>query len=191
MNRNQAESEELEAAVSVLRRGGIIAYPTESVYGLGCDPENADALRRLLALKQRPAEKGLILIAAAPAQLHPWLLELEPRQRETVLASWPGPVTWLWPARAEVSPLLRGAHSTLAVRVTAHPLAAQLCQRFGKPLVSTSANLAGEPPARSAAEVRDRFGAAPDAVLDGPTGGQARPSMIRDARSGEVIREGG
>jgi L-threonylcarbamoyladenylate synthase len=181
----------LEQAVAVLRQGGVIAYPTESVYGLGCDPDNAAAIRKLLALKQRSPDKGLILIAADFAQLAPYLDEIGASRQQAVLASWPGPVTWLWPARPTVSRLLRGAHDTLAVRVTAHPIAAQLCRRFGKALVSTSANRSGQPPARDAATVREQFGSDVDYVVDAPTGGLARPTTIRDAVTGEVLREGG
>ncbi|HRN60194.1 MAG TPA: Sua5/YciO/YrdC/YwlC family protein, partial [Chiayiivirga sp.] len=137
-------------AACALRAGGVIAYPTEAVWGLGCDPFDAAALARLLALKQRPAAKGMIVIAARPAQVDRYLRwsALAPERRDQVLASWPGPNTWLIPCTDAVPHGLRGDHDTLAVRITAHPVAAALCEAFGGPIVSTSANRAGEPPAR-------------------------------------------
>lgn len=173
----------------MVRHGGIIAYPTESVFGLGCDPLRLDTVVRLLQLKQRPAAKGLILIASDLEQLLPFLQPLDAACRERVLATWPGPVTWLLPARPETPTLLRGEHDTLAVRVTAHPLAAALCRACGTALVSTSANLGGRPPARSALAVRRTFGEAIDYVLPGEAGG-APVTEIRDARSGAIVRPG-
>jgi len=181
---------DVEQAAAVLRAGGIVAYPTEAVWGLGCDPRNERALERLLALKGRPADKGLILVAATFAQLRPFLQALDPEREAAVLATWPGPVTWVWPAEPTVSPWLRGKHETLAVRVSDHPLVAALCEAFGGPVVSTSANRSGEPPARTREDVLASLGDALDFVLDGETGGRARPSEIRDARTGAILRPG-
>ncbi|HFB97672.1 MAG TPA: threonylcarbamoyl-AMP synthase [Bryobacterales bacterium] len=183
-------SDQISQAVAALRAGGVIAYPTEAVWGLGCDPHNERALARLLELKGRPAGKGLILVAASFDPLRPFLQSLDAEREAAVLATWPGPVTWLWPANTSVSPLLRGEHDTLAVRISDHPLVVALCAAFGGPVVSTSANRSGEPPARTREEVLARFGDALDFVLDGETGGRERPSEIRDARTGKVIRPG-
>ena len=172
-----------------LRTGAVIAYPTEAVWGLGCDPLNADAVYRLLAIKRRPVDKGLILIAADRAQLAPFVLPPDADLQQRLDASWPGPVTWLLPARPGTPRWLRGRHSSIAVRVTAHPLAAQLCRAFGGPLVSTSANAAGRPPARTGLQARLRCPGI-DLVVPGLTGGQRRPSEIRDARSGTIVRNG-
>ena len=177
-------------AVAALRRGGLIAYPTEAVWGLGCDPFDAAAVQRLFDAKQRPQAKGLILIAASLAQLES-LVDLDAlpaERRANVLASWPGPHTWTVPARAAVPERIRGEHATLAVRVTAHPVAAALCEGFGGPIVSTSANLAGEPPPRQRADLDPRVLAAIDGVVDGATGGLERPTPIRDAHSGHPLR---
>jgi len=179
---------QLRQAARIVHHGGLIAYPTEAVYGLGCDPLDGAAVQRLLALKQRPMDKGLILIAADLDQLRPFLLPLSADDEATVLATWPGPVTWLIPARPETPRWLRGAHDTLAVRVTDHPLAAALCRRLGHPLVSTSANRSGQPPARSPLAVRRAFGKSIDLVLSAPLGTQRRPTAIRDLRSGRSIR---
>jgi L-threonylcarbamoyladenylate synthase len=174
----------------VLHAGGIVAYPTEAVYGFGCDPWNADALARLLALKRRGFEKGVILIAAAFCQLRPFVKELDASVWRRIEAHWPGATTWLLPAREEVPFWLTGGRSTVAVRVTAHPLAARLCEVYGGALVSSSANIAGRPPARSALAVRRRFGALVDYVLGGRVGGDLRPTEIRDALSDRMIRPG-
>ncbi|MCG6976125.1 MAG: threonylcarbamoyl-AMP synthase [Acidiferrobacterales bacterium] len=182
------QSWQLKQAARAIRAGAIVAYPTEAVFGLGCDPENLEAVWRLLALKQRPVEKGLILIAASFGQLAPYLAPVEKDIEKKVLASWPGPVTWLLPARDDVSPLLRGAHNTIAVRVTAHPVARALCQALGHPLVSTSANIANGRPARDALTVRRLFGDSIDYLVPGRVGDLKRPTEIRDARSDSVVR---
>jgi L-threonylcarbamoyladenylate synthase len=181
-------SQQINEAVRILQQGGVIAYPTEAVYGLGCDPDNDQAVEKLLAIKQRSRDKGLILIAADFQQLRPYLAEINSSLKAKILVTWPGPVTWLWPANPAVSSLLRGKHDSIAVRVTAHPLAAALCREFGGPLVSTSANLSGKPPTRSADEVRNQLGDQLDFVLEGEIGGLSKPSLIRDALTGEIIR---
>ena len=179
----------VKQAARVLRRGGVIAYPTEAVWGLGCDPWQRPAVERLLALKQRPLHKGLILVGADPHQVAPLLRALSADERQRLLASWPGPVTWLLPdPDGWVPPWVKGSHASVAVRISAHPLVAQLCAAHGGPLVSTSANSAGREPARSAAAVRAAFPRQLDYLLPGPLGGLARPSSIRDLRSGAVLR---
>ena len=178
----------LRTVARTVQSGGVVAYPTEAVYGLGCDPRNELAARRLLALKDRPMHKGLILIAADFAQLAPFLQPLSPADQARLAVTWPGPYTWLIPARPDTPRWLRGRHDTLAVRVTAHPLAAALCRACGHALVSTSANFSGRPPARTALAVRRQLGRTIDALLVGPTGGAAQPTEIRDLRSGQRVR---
>lgn len=177
----------LQRAARVLRAGGVIAYPTEAVYGLGCDPLNQGAVEDLLAIKQRQVEKGLILIASRFEQLVPFLEAQPPEIQRQLDASWPGPVTWLVPADPSTPRWLRGRHASLAVRVTAHPLAAALCEAFGGAIVSTSANPAGRPPARSALQARIRCPGV-DLIVSGATGRLARPTPIRDAVTGRVLR---
>jgi L-threonylcarbamoyladenylate synthase len=179
-------------AARAVRNGGVVAYPTEAVYGLGCDPRSEAGVRRILALKRRPPEMGVILIASRFEQLAPYIQTLDAGTLARLRASWPGPVTWLVPARPEVPAYLRGSHDTLAVRVTAHPVAAALCELSDMAIVSTSANHSGEPPARTAESVRRLFADAPegiDCIVPGDTG-VGRPTEIRDARTGEVIRPG-
>ncbi|WP_048308432.1 L-threonylcarbamoyladenylate synthase [Halomonas sp. PR-M31] len=182
------DREALEAAVNTLQEGGIIAYPTEAVWGLGCDPDNPAALQTLIDLKQRDPSKGLILIAGDIHQLDPWLNELNASDRQRLGAGWPGHVTWLVPDNGRSQPLLRGEHASVALRVSDHPLVTALCAAFGGPLVSTSANPACEPPALDSATVRDYFGPAVH-VVEGALGGYARPSIIRDLRSGKILRD--
>jgi len=179
---------QLVQAARHVNAGGVIAYPTEAVYGLGCDPRDGAAVLRLLKLKQRPIAKGLILIAARFEDLQPYIAKLPAETLSKLRKSWPGPVTWLLPARPEVPYWLRGSHATLAVRVTAHPLAAALCRACGGVLVSTSANISKRPPARSALAVRRCFGADIDYVLNGALGGLDKPTRIIDAQSGRVVR---
>lgn len=181
---------DLDAAVAALRGGGVIAYPTEAVWGLGCDPFDQTAVLRLLDIKQRAVEKGLILIAASPAQLDglvDWQALPEAR-REAVLASWPGPHTWVVPATGRVPGWITGAFDSVAVRVSAHPEVVALCTLFGAPLVSTSANPGGEPPAYCREALAPALLARIDALGPGETSGGSAPSTIRDARDGRVLR---
>lgn len=178
----------LAHAARVVRRGGVIAYPTEAVFGIGCLPRDRDAVLRVLAIKRRSWRKGLILIAADVAQLAPYVvLPPEPRRSE-VLGSWPGPHTWVLPAAPGAPRWISGGRDSVAVRVTAHPLARELCLRAGDALVSTSANVSRRPPHRRLLLLRRDLGARLDYVLAGPLGAQAAPTAIRDARSGRVLR---
>jgi len=180
---------QISQAVAQLKAGAVLAYPTEAVWGLGCDPENEDATLRLLAIKERPVDKGLILIAGALEQIEYLLAPLTPQQRQTVAAAWPGPTTWLIPDINDLIPRwIKGEHDSVAIRVTAHPLASQLCLAFGRPLVSTSANLAGQPAARSAEEVQAELGSRIDGLVEGELGQEAKPSRIIDLISGVTLR---
>lgn len=182
--------DDLTAAAGLLRSGGVLAYPTEAVFGLGCDPHDQAAFERLFALKQRPPTQGVLLIAADFAQVERYIdLDAVPAQiLQQIQASWPGPNTWIFPRSSAVPAWVAGAHAGIALRVTAHAPAAALCRAFGAALVSTSANPHGEPPARSAQTVAEYFGAALDGVLDAPLGAQDRPTVIRDALTGAMIR---
>jgi L-threonylcarbamoyladenylate synthase len=178
----------IREAVRRLAAGGVIAYPTETVFGLGCDPFNAAAVLRLLELKQRSITQGVILIASDFARLKPLLqpvsADIECRLTET----WPGPVSWILPCLPEIPLWLRGRHHTLAVRVTSHPLARSLCEAWNGPLVSTSANPHGRPPATSALGVRMAFDASLDYILHGRVSGTGKPSEIRDGITGRMLR---
>lgn len=179
-----------EQAAERLHNGEIIAYPTEAVFGLGCDPRNEGAVRQLLALKSRPESAGLILIGASLDQFEGWVAEAADEALARAQATWPGPVTWLFPRGPETPDLIAGQHETLAIRVTAHPDCIALCEAFGGPVVSTSANPHSAAPARSAGEVEDYFGPFLGGILQGALGGNAQPSEIRDLCSGAVVRGG-
>lgn len=179
----------LRRYAGLLSAGGVIAYPTEAVYGLGCDPRRHDAVVRLLELKGRPAHKGLILIAAEASHLIGYAAPVAEEVAGRIAASWPGPVTWVLPAAPGLPAWLTGDCGTIALRVTSHPVAAALCRAFGGPLVSTSANRTGAVPARTALRTRLLFGPRLDAVVPGQVGGLDRPTRIIDARTGRVLRQ--
>jgi len=186
---NNLQGDAIAAAIDVLNEERVIAYPTEAVFGVGCDPDSETAVMRLLELKQRPVDKGLILIAANYEQLKPYIDDtmLTDVQRETIFSRWPGPVTFVFPAPATTPRWLTGRFESLAVRVTDHPLVVALCQAYGKPLVSTSANLSGKVSLKTAAQCRQAFGAR-IMVVPGLIGFARKPSTIIDAASGKILR---
>lgn len=179
---------EIEAAAAVLRAGGVLAYPTEGVYGLGCDPDNRAAFDRIFAMKRRPPGQGVLLIAADFGQVRDWIDGAPEAALARATAIWPGAHTFIFPRSSRVPEWVAGGHAGIALRVTAHAPSAALCRAFGGPLVSTSANRHGEPPARSAAEIHAIFGDEPDGVLDAPLGGLDKPTPITDAVTGAIIR---
>lgn len=170
-------------AADTLLSGGVIAYPTEGVFGLGCLPDDDDAVIRVLSIKKRSPEKGLILIASQRAQLDEWIAGGELPQPDPAR-----PVTWVAAARPGISPLVRGAHDTLAVRLTTNPTAAKLCAAVDSAIVSTSANVSGRPIARNRYVLRRQFGACVDYIVPGACGPATGPSEIRDLASGRVLR---
>jgi L-threonylcarbamoyladenylate synthase len=177
----------LHALAAHIKRGGLIAYPTESCYGLGCDPRNRKAVVSLLKLKQRSQRKGLILIAFRYRQLAPYLQACTRAEQAKLAVDGAQAITYLMPARQSCPRWLRGAHDALAVRVTAHPHAAALCRALDMALVSTSANRSGDLPARSYADCCRRFGRKV-LVLRGRVGRRRRPSTIIEWASGKLIR---
>lgn len=170
-----------------LKRGGVIAYATESCFGLGCDPRNVRAVRRLLWLKRRPQAKGLILIGSAFRQFRAYLAPLPAGLAARLGEWWPGPNTLLLPASRRCPPWLRGRHTKLAVRVTAHPEAARLCHHLDMALVSTSANRSGQRSLKTWRACRAAFDKKVW-VLPGRIGRRKRPSTILDPLDGGVVR---
>jgi L-threonylcarbamoyladenylate synthase len=177
-------------ATHVIARGGVVAYPTEAVWGLGCDPDNPHAVSKVLSLKSREVGKGLILIAANIDMLEPYLTGTTSEQRQLMASTWPGPVTWLVPDNGVAPPWITGGQSSVAIRVTAHPVAAALSHLFGGPIVSTSANPQSLPAAISLTKIKAYFGNNIDAFTSGCIGQASKPSEIRDLVSGRVIRPG-
>jgi L-threonylcarbamoyladenylate synthase len=170
-----------------LKRGGLIAYPTESCYGLGCDPDNRSAVLRLLKLKQRPQHKGLILIASSYRQVARYLQPLTLAQQQQLKAAGAQAITYLMPVLHSAPRWLRGSHDTLAIRLTAHQQAAQLCRGVNSALVSTSANRSGQRPAKTYAQCRHLFGRKVW-VLTGRVGKRKRPSTIAIWADGKIVR---
>lgn len=171
-----------------LRRSGLIAYPTESCYGLGCDPDNRTAVLRLLKLKQRPQRKGLIIIASRYRQVARYLQPLTPEEQQRLITAGAQAVTCLMPVRHSAPRWLRGSHDTLAVRFTVHPEAAALCRSLDMALVSTSANRSGQRPARTYAQCQRMFGRKVW-VLPGRVGRRKTPSTIRAWTDGKIVRK--
>ncbi len=176
-----------QRAQASLAAGGVLAYPTESCFGLGCHPASAHGLRRILALKRRPMHKGMIVVGASWAQLAPYVAPLSLAEQARLADYWPGPVTLLLPASRRVLPLLRGRHRKLAVRISAHPDTVRLCQLLGSALVSTSANRAGARALKSARACQRQFG--PRVLtVPGRIGQRRQPSTIIDFETGRVLR---
>ncbi len=171
-------------------QGGVFAYPTESVYGLGCDPLCQKAVERVLEIKQRNPAKGVILVASSLQQLQPWIMLRCPEDGAALQVPQLRPTTWLVPAADRVPWWIRGEHETIAVRITRFAPVVQLCEMVHSALVSTSANVAGHRPGRNALSVRKSMVNQVDMILAGDTAGVAQPSEIRDFYSGRVIRSG-
>ncbi len=171
--------------VKTLQQGGIIAYPTEAVFGLGCDPLNETAVMRLLSIKQRPIDKGLILVAANFSQVAPFLSPISEQQKQHTQ---PSETTWVFPAKTDTPQWLTGQFNSLAIRISKHPSVIQLCQHFGSALVSSSANLSGQKPAKTSQEVINHLGDRLDGILDNEVGNLSKPTKIRDSLTGEILR---
>ena len=177
---------DLNQALLDIQEGQVLAYPTEAVYGLGCDPFNQTAVERILALKGRPLQQGLIVLIADWPQLFSLIGDVSITRLEAIKETWPGPVTWVFPKSENVPDWVSGSHNTIAVRMTAHPIAQKLCQ-LG-PIVSTSANPHGKTPALSLEEVDQLFNTGLDGVVLGDLGTETRPSLIFDAVTNQQLR---
>lgn len=184
-------SPSIAIAAKIMHQGGVIAYPTEAVWGLGCDLYNEQAVNNILTLKQRDPSKGLILVAASIEQFAPYLEHLSQTQRETLEASWPGAFTWLVPHNNMLPHWVHGRFSSVALRVSANPYVRDLCHAFGGPIISTSANPQGKPAPRHAWQVNRYFHNAPllDYIVKGRVGNNTQPSTITDLISRKTIRE--
>lgn len=177
---------EFDAARNLISKGKIIAYPTEAVYGLGCDPFNQHAVETLLALKQRSVEKGLIVLISDWSQL-PSLIGVIPENAlARVRGTWPGPITWIFPKSPIIPEWVSGIYPSIAIRMTSHPIARELC--VAGPLISTSANISGHDPAVDLAGICSQFPFGIDALLSGPLGGLNKPSAIYDVLTGHQLR---
>jgi len=174
-----------QALISIFQNGGVFAYPTEAVYGLGCNPDNQQAVEKILKLKQRPVDKGMILIASDFSQVEKYLLALNDNQLTFIQ---PSQTTYIYPAKATAPKWLTGNFNSLAVRISQLPIIQELCSTLDSAIVSTSANLSGEEPVKTSSAVDSVFHNEIDAILDGETGDLLTPTVIRDSISGEIIR---
>ena len=187
-SKSEQLSKKIDLAVAALSTGGVIAYPTEYCFGLGCDPTNQVAVQRLLKIKRRQPEQGVILIASSVAQVEEYVdLQVSPFSSE-ILNSWPGPNTWVLPARNNVSSWVKGTHAGVAVRVTHNPICKALCNQYGGAIVSTSANRHGQSALLNAKSVIDEMGSELSYVIDELVGGAQSPSSIRDGLTGQQLR---
>lgn len=171
-----------------LKAGGVVAYPTESCYGLGCLPQHPQALKRVISLKKRPQHKGMIVIGNDSEQLQA-LIKRPSENMQTLLAqTWPAAKTFLLPCAKNVLPLLRGkGRKKLAVRVPDHAGARRLSHALNTPLVSTSCNRAGKRACKTEREVRRQFGRKVW-IIGGLIGRQKAPSQIIDGETGKRLR---
>jgi len=187
MIKGQSIKEKIDKAVLVLRSGEVLAYPTEAVYGLGCDPFSELAVNKLFHVKQRPTEKGVILVAASVEQVQDWVQLIGTEWETSVLESWPGPVTWVLPIKKSMPEWITGGRETVAIRVSNHPVVQALCNAYGGPIISTSANITGQPPAISCEQIKQTF---QDQVfcIDAQLGDLVQPTQIWDARSNQQLR---
>lgn len=179
---------QLERISRTLKHGGVIAYPTESVYGLGCDPYNQKSLQRILDIKGRSPDKGLIILVSKIEQALPFIAVPDVDQLAKFNSREPRATTWLMPIKTGLSRLLCGNHQKLAVRLTSHPIPKAICDYTGQALVSTSCNLQGKTEMKTTSEVRSRMGLKVEQVIAGQCGMQ-KPSRIVDLLSGQVIRD--
>ncbi|WGE75779.1 Sua5/YciO/YrdC/YwlC family protein [Actinobacillus equuli] len=181
----------LENIVEQLKQNSVVAYPTEAVFGLGCNPNNESAVRALLKLKKRPEEKGLILIAPTKELLLPYIDESKLTAVHWQIFETPSEqaITWVMPAKKEVPQYLTGQFDTIAVRLCRIPAVIELCERTGFALTSTSCNLTGQEPCRTADEVKLQFGV-DFPVLEADTVGKTNPSEIRDIFTQHIFRQG-
>ena len=179
---------QIQHSVEIVHNGGVIAYATEAVYGLGCDPQSEEATKRILAIKQRPLAKGLILIASQMEHIQPYLGKLSKKEQLAMQSVWPGPVTLILPCSDFAPHWLTGGRDTIAVRITAHQDVRVLCDALGHGLVSTSANLAGCPSIVDESELHEQFGTAIDHIHPSTLGGNDQPSRIIDVRNDRQLR---
>jgi L-threonylcarbamoyladenylate synthase len=177
------------ALAASVARGAVLAYPTEGVCGLGCDPHNKSAVERILTIKGRSVDEGLILLASQIEQLNPYLVGLPSQARTELERIWPSPVTFLVPDNGFCPTWIRGSHASVALRVTTHPVVAMMTQALDGPVVSTSANRSGQPALATSKAIEEEVGQEIDGILDGELGGTGGASEIRDLISGRVIRQ--
>ena len=189
VKRHTLITKNLDILVDIINQGGVIAYPTESVWGLGCNPWNKKAVNKILSLKKRNSEKGFILVGSHISQFSPLVNILPTAQKETLEDSWPGPHTWVIPDEMQWAPVwVRGRFNTVAVRVSRHPEIVSLCNALMQPIISTSANTTGKDALVDQNSVETSFSNTIDAIFSGTIGKHKKPTTIQDLFTGHTIR---
>lgn len=183
-----SENKQMNQAIQTIQSGGLLVYPTEAVFGLGCDYQNQIAVQRLLKVKQRHISKGLILIASHIQQILPLIKLKDQNHLARAIKTWPSHNTWVFEASGYVPQWVTGQHTSVAVRVSAHPIVKQLCDHLGHAIVSTSANISKQHTTSTVDQAKAQLGDSIDYYLNAPTGQDKQPSQIRKASSGEVLR---
>jgi L-threonylcarbamoyladenylate synthase len=168
-------------------QGAIFGYPTDTVWGFGCHPLFASSVARILQIKNRSADKGLILLSSRLEYCAPYV-GLDNEQLQPVLSTTDHPTTWLVPASENCPVWIRGNYPTVAIRISNHPLLDFLCDRLEAPIVSTSANRSGKATARNSLQMRKQFGVELDFIVSGFATGSKRPSEIKSLLSGTTER---
>lgn len=174
-------------AARVLRDGGVVAHPTESVYGLAVDPFSETALRRLFTVKGRPETNPVLVIISSPVQLAGLVDSLTPEAEALMARFWPGPLSLVLPRAKGIPDALTAGSELVCVRCSSHPMARALCDAFGGPITSTSANLSGQPPANT---IAGAMLPGVDVGIHGGTLPPAAPSTIYNPATGQVLRLG-
>lgn len=169
----------------IFGQGGVFAYPTEAVFGLGCDPDNEAAVLKILQFKNRPVNKGLILVASDFSQVEHYL---KPLTKEQTQYTQPSATSYIFPALESAPKWITGDFGSIAIRISKFPAVCDLCNALESAIVSTSANLSGQKPARTSEEVESVFGNQIDALLTGEVGNALKPSTIRDSLTGKILR---
>jgi L-threonylcarbamoyladenylate synthase len=181
-------SEEVRRAAEILRRGGLVAFPTETVYGLGANASSEAALRKLYAVKRRPPEHPVIVHFASAEQAFAWAREVPEAARRLAARFWPGPLTLILKRATQAGDLVTGGQDTVGLRVPAHPVAQQLLREFGEPIAAPSANRFGRVSPTRAEHVREDLGSDVDLVLEGGPSEVGIESTIVDlSRGGAVL----
>ncbi|MEC7885498.1 MAG: L-threonylcarbamoyladenylate synthase [Pseudomonadota bacterium] len=186
---NPSAPEEYEDISNAIVKGKIVAYPTESVFGIGCDPENEKSINKIIAIKNRSKQKGLIIIADEVKKLskfiHKDYLDLFIKKSDIESK----PTTWIVPSSKHVLNLVKGEDSSVALRITQHPIASRICKYSNKAIISTSANISSKTPAKNSNEILMQFGEEIDIIVDGRVGDSIKPTQIVDLITNKVIRE--
>ncbi len=177
----------LDLAVSHLRRGGIVAFPTETYYGLAVDPDCASAVQKLFKVKNRNTDKPLLLLIENIEQLDSIVREVPPQYLPLIKKYWPGPLTLIFRSKSNLNQQITGYTGTVGVRISPHPIAQALVTRLGRPITATSANISGISPARSAQEVAKTLGNDVDYIIDGGQANGGLCSTILSVKDGKLI----